>query len=303
MSESTDSGKQTLKALLSELEIQDFSPDRAKPAVPPQLAERIGEITKSLFSGTDIPDYVETELKMGFGHALGYRVMDLLWEDLESEFKSGTNQERAGLTLSVPPEMLKQARLIVPRASSHVYRITGVQIPRVFFQSGPDIELRWRQLTLLSWETIPDGVDFEDRLVDVITKNSWKLLSSQQIAEQLRGLWRERPELQRAAIQNNIGLISCLRVLRAILKEGWPIHEFDHIVENIISTKAAPLSDMAQETREELLEPLGESFIIRTIVPEPASSPSIRDHLRSRNPIELISIVLLLLVYSLMLVK
>lgn len=257
MEESKPGAESSLKDILAELGLKDLHLKGQNLEVDPEFAARLDEVCHSLFESPHLTATFASELKYGFGHAMGYKMVDWIWEQLTPGLKpTGVAKEASQLTVRLQTSHREEVSRLIRKSALEFNSQTGVLLPSVNFEEGESFQVLWRNVELVSFPAYPVARKDEDIFLSSLVKNAWRLLSVQQVQERLHKLWTRRPELHQAFLHDGMGVMAVLRFLRDLLKAGYSIREFDLIVETVVLYRPFDLASLDSEAKEDLLSVL-----------------------------------------------
>ena len=219
--------------------------------------KRLEDLQQGIFESPHLSPGFARELKYGFGGAFGHRLVDWVWESLEPSFKSSVpSMSTPDLSFEVPLEERARYSKIFQELSASILKKTGVHLPKIVFKDGEKVKLFHRSQELVTYEiSQPDNFlvpAVERQLLKII----WRLLTVDQVKRRLQGLFHDRPDLAAVFYEESLGVVRVVRILRDILKDGFPILEFDLIIETILEQKDQDNSTDLSERVRDALEPL-----------------------------------------------
>lgn len=197
--------------------------------------KRLEDLQQGLFESPHLSPGFARELKYGFGGAFGHRLVDWVWQSLEPSFKSSVHSMSSpDLRMVLPFDQRAKFSELFAELTTRFLKRTGVHLPRVVFQDGQKPTLYYRTRKLQQYAPNLPTTVVKGSLHKHLTKYVWRFLTVDQVKRRLQGLFNDRPDLAAVFQEEKIGVVMIVRVLRELLKNGYPILEFDLIVETTL---------------------------------------------------------------------
>ena len=223
-----------------------------------EFTKKLMEVCDSVFESPDLSPNLASELRNGFGNAMGVKLVDWVWASLAPSFKPGSGPTTsADLKVKCPPGIRGKVKEMIKSISYDFLEKTGVSLPDAQFEDGPEIVVYFRSQELRAVHPNQLSKMLESDILMSLLTYADRFLTAQQIKQKLLNLWGQKPELLEMYDEERVGLAATARVLRHLLRCGYPIWEFDLIMESIITNyRLSTVEEFAVDVERDMSEVL-----------------------------------------------
>lgn len=263
--------------LLDEISVGQLTNSSSELRIHKEFLHKIEDLYRGLFEKSFLGQTtLGSELKYGFGQAMGSRLVHWAWDALEPRFEADSHLQPSLLEMRVPAKLHRRYSELLAVIGPRFFKETGVELPqpllleseepRLFIGGKEVAELPALEIQLRN----PQVLDHRLRL------HAWRFLTIEACLTMLRKLWNRRPGLHQVFLESRLQEIDIFQICRRLLQWGYPILYFDAVVEcSLLEVAEGGYEGIYGRARSVAMEFMGEKFL---------NSGSIRKEYHRKNP-------------------
>ena len=282
--ESTEKSSKTEDAnidrLLDEISVGQLTNSSSELKIDEEFLHKIEDLYRGLFEKSFLGQTtLGSELKYGFGQALGARLVDWAWDFLEPGFEADSHLQAPLLEMRIPAKLHRRYNELLVAIGPSFFKETGVELPKPLFVESEEARLFVGGKEIAELPALEIQLKSPQVLDHRLRLHAWRFLTIEDCLNMLRKLWNRRPGLYHVFLKSRLQEIDIFQICRRLLHWGYPILYFDTLVEcSLLEVAEGGYEGIYSRARSSAMELMGERFL---------SGASVRKEYYRDNPVAL----------------